>query len=253
MPAKNKLIGLEFGQLVVLAEYGKDSHGNVLWLVKCSCGNEKYVSGFRLTSGEVKNCGCETVEKRLKSVQEDSMLGRVFDRLVVTRFSHRAHKRIFWECRCVCGGICYVATNSLLSGHTRSCGCFGKEQCRKACIKHGLSNTIEYRRLTLRIRREREKHVRSYWTHEMEMLLKQVQPCCILCGSVNRLCVDHVMPLSKGGSLRPGNVVRLCRSCNAKKHAKCPNDLPLQDMHRLLRCANDFYFACIQQKLYLVK
>ena len=35
-------------------------------------------------------------------------------------------KRIVWHCKCDCGNECDVDVNSLISGHTKSCGCFHK-------------------------------------------------------------------------------------------------------------------------------
>lgn len=34
--------------------------------------------------------------------------------------------------------------------------------------------------------------------------------------------VDHVLPLIRGGSNTPDNLIAACRSCNARKHAKTP-------------------------------
>jgi hypothetical protein len=47
-------------------------------------------------------------------------------------------------CQCECGTIKEVALTSLKQGFTLSCGCFGKEQRRKALTTHGLTKTPEY-------------------------------------------------------------------------------------------------------------
>jgi len=42
--------------------------------------------------------------------------------------------------------------------------------------------------------------------------------CCIYCGKKSqRLTMDHITPLSKGGSHTYSNVVPACKSCNSKK------------------------------------
>lgn len=37
---------------------------------------------------------------------------------------------------------------------------------------------------------------------------------CLACGSVRKLTLDHVVPLSKGGSNRDDNLQTLCAGCN---------------------------------------
>jgi hypothetical protein len=46
-------------------------------------------------------------------------------------------KCVQWQCQCDCGNICVVRKDSLVSGRTKSCGCFNKEQARKTNFKHG--------------------------------------------------------------------------------------------------------------------
>lgn len=38
------------------------------------------------------------------------------------------------------------------------------------------------------------------------------------------LCIDHHIPMIRGGHLIPGNLVALCRSCNNKKHDLLPEE-----------------------------
>lgn len=41
---------------------------------------------------------------------------------------------------------------------------------------------------------------------------------CLACGSTERLTVDHIRPLSEGGSDAPANLRTLCRACHRKRH-----------------------------------
>lgn len=61
-----------------------------------------------------------------------------FGRLVVLD-KIREKKRIYFVCKCDCGNIKKIRRDSLVSGVTVSCGCFGREQRSKATKKHGLS------------------------------------------------------------------------------------------------------------------
>lgn len=59
--------------------------------------------------------------------------GRKFGSLTVSGLSHRnKHGKIVWSCICDCGNSKSIITQSLLSGHTRSCGCYNKSQTSAA-------------------------------------------------------------------------------------------------------------------------
>lgn len=58
MPNKLELAGQRFGMLSVLSEAGRDSHGAVMWNVRCDCGKETVARGSQLLSGVTASCGC---------------------------------------------------------------------------------------------------------------------------------------------------------------------------------------------------
>jgi hypothetical protein len=43
---------------------------------------------------------------------------------------------------------------------------------------------------------------------------------CVLCGSKENLCIDHIKPFVFGGKTEEGNLQTLCKSCNSKKGAR---------------------------------
>jgi hypothetical protein len=57
-----ELAGRRFGRLTVIAEAGRDKHGNILWKCRCECGSEKKLMGFTLVNGHTKSCGCLACE-----------------------------------------------------------------------------------------------------------------------------------------------------------------------------------------------
>jgi len=65
------------------------------------------------------------------SRQMIDLTGRKFGRLTVLRpTERRTSGRVVWECKCDCGNMICVASNSLLDGDTKSCGCLRKENSK---------------------------------------------------------------------------------------------------------------------------
>ena len=45
---------------------------------------------------------------------------------------------------------------------------------------------------------------------------------CVECGATERLTIDHIVPISKGGSNETENLQTMCEPCNGKKGNKVP-------------------------------
>lgn len=70
--------------------------------------------------------------------------------------------------------------------------------------------------------RERARPTRSQRGYDAEWrrlskLLRQIQPYCSICKTTKDLTVDHIVPLSRGGSTVESNLQVLCRRCNSRK------------------------------------
>ena len=70
------------------------------------------------------------------------------------------------------------------------------------------------------------------------------------CGSNNRLTLDHVIPVSKGGEHKWNNVVTACESCNQRKRDRTPHEAgmplstkPKAPMHPTLAFAENFWHS----------
>ena len=73
------------------------------------------------------------------------LTGRKFGRLTVIRMTdERRSRHVVWECLCDCGNRHFVPSNSLLSGKTKSCGCFMIESRGVSRITHHMSNEKIY-------------------------------------------------------------------------------------------------------------
>lgn len=49
-------------------------------------------------------------------------------------------------------------------------------------------------------------------------ILKIISSACVACGSYDKITMDHIIPLSRGGTHSIGNLQPLCFSCNASKN-----------------------------------
>ena len=69
------------------------------------------------------------------------------------------------------------------------------------------------------IRRSRIQNARTFLILPKEIKKLYNQPCAA-CGVEDNQSMDHIIPLSRGGSHSIGNLMTLCRSCNSSKHAR---------------------------------
>lgn len=53
-------------------------------------------------------------------------------------------KARYWSCKCTCGNIIPVQERNLLSGNTKSCGCWRQEVCKENATTHGMTNSPEH-------------------------------------------------------------------------------------------------------------
>lgn len=53
--------------------------------------------------------------------------------------------------------------------------------------------------------------------NELKHKIKTQTAKCAECGSKNNLTVDHVIPVSRGGTNHPANLQILCEKCNGRK------------------------------------
>lgn len=111
-----------------------------------------------------------------------------------------------------------------------------KEQILNRQRKHREDNPELYRSYC-RKRRALRKSIKEVYTTEDEMYTKKMfNHRCANCGSTSNLEIDHHYPLSEGHPLTRSNAVLLCRSCNASKNSKLPEDF--YNVNKLLEINN---------------
>jgi len=82
----------------------------------------------------------------------------VFGRLTALtrelRVSPTSHHRYWWRCQCECGEVCFVSSDYLLSGHTRSCGCMAIHRITTEVVQQ----IIERRQTVVETVRQTARH-----------------------------------------------------------------------------------------------
>lgn len=118
------LSGQKFGNLTVLSCTNRGRHSS--WLCRCDCGNEKVVASSALMGNRTKSCGCRRKISALHLVHD--LTNKKFGYLTPKRRDgYNKHGEICWLCECQCGNQITVARSSLVTGNTKSCGCYDKE------------------------------------------------------------------------------------------------------------------------------
>ena len=122
------LTGQRFGSLTVLQCTNRGRHSS--WLCRCDCGNEKSISSSALVSGRTKSCGCRRKASAEHLIHD--LTNEKFGYLTpIRRDGYSKHGEIRWLCKCDCGGNVTVGRSSLVTGNTKSCGCYDKEVRRR--------------------------------------------------------------------------------------------------------------------------
>lgn len=86
---------------------------------------------------------------------------------------------------------------------------------------------------------------RRHRIETLAFILAKTDSCCGYCGSsldaddVSSWQIDHVVPLSRGGSDSTENLVAACRSCNLRKGSKTVEEFRKSEHLRLLGLIRD--------------
>jgi 5-methylcytosine-specific restriction endonuclease McrA len=99
--------------------------------------------------------------------------------------------------------------------------------CSITCSKsiHGKSRTRDYFAVQKRNNKaKRKKAVGRHTVGDIVKILKRQDGRCVYCKTdiKKRYHVDHIIPLTRGGTNWPDNLQLLCPSCNLRKSSKKP-------------------------------
>lgn len=133
----NKHIGERYGKLTVIANTGKRTKKEPIWLCKCDCGNYKEVPTGSLMSGHTQSCGCLRIGAHSKDIT-----GNKYGKLTV--LYRDINNPTKWICQCECGNIKSITSHNLQHNMTTSCGCINYSIGEKNIINILNDNNIKY-------------------------------------------------------------------------------------------------------------
>ena len=190
MGRMNDLTGRTFGLLYVIDRAEDLKPGRPSWNCRCKCGNLVRISSTHLTKANgTKSCGCL---RNKRSPTLIDLTGKKFGKLTVLEQDSSSQGNTKWICRCECGTVLSVLSESLRTGKSTSCG------CNRRVLKHDLTG-LEFRYLLVL-----GVCIKSrYQSNETRWKCK-----CQNCGRIIDLA---------GGTLRRGNPYGHCRCTRFKK------------------------------------
>ena len=148
-PRYKDISGQKFNKLMAIKPtFEKTSNGAMIWECICDCGNQTTATYSNLKRGHKKSCGC-AIQEYFDYLTYD-LTNQRFGMLVAQYCNGRRErdKRNVWHCICDCGNETDVDVNSLISGHTQSCGCshrsFREQYIESVLNENGLIYLSQY-------------------------------------------------------------------------------------------------------------
>lgn len=94
--------------------------------------------------------------------------------------------------------------------------CWPASEEIKQYIRHCMKRIEEWEKRKSSYSVRRRKADKACKEHR-ELIVKEFNGKCLCCGSRKKLTIDHVVPISQGGTDDIENLQLLCRSCNSRK------------------------------------
>lgn len=196
-PLRHELSGRRFGRWLVAGRGPASGR----WLCVCDCGSRSCVSSQSLVSGRSKSCGCLNSER----LKEPRPYRRKEHSQEFLRERNRAYQRKWQQINWTKVALQKREANARQRDAKRAWRERNREAERASAREHA------------RRRRGAPGQVsQSEWL----LRLAEFGGLCAYCLTREGREMDHVVPLSRGGTHTIDNAVPACRVCNATKSAK---------------------------------
>lgn len=218
----DQAVGQRFGRLVVIGIENHDRRR--VAKCACDCGSTCLADPRMLKRGDKESCGCLRSEQ-LSTRRRRDLTGQIFGKLTVIKedgvilWGARKATNVAWECACECGVTVRIATASLSTGNTRSCGCVAATKASNRGDRQASFSTHYHATKTNAVRRG----IGFFLTcPEFEAI---VVKDCTYCGDKpsrqrrqNHLKVNGIDRLDTNQPYVLDNCVPCCTICNTMKH-----------------------------------
>lgn len=212
--------GQKFGKLTVIDRVEKPSYlksdKGTYWLCNCECSNSSIVYTNSLKSGATESCGCLRSEK-IRDINFKDISGNQYGRWMVLNKNYVEKYTRYWLCQCECGTEKYVNSGSLVSGRTRSCGCYHAELISSWNGENSPSWNQNLTEEERNLRNNQSSKVKK-WAYD---IYKKDSFICQLCNKRGgNLNAHHLNAWNSHPDERFGidNGVTLCTKCHTSFH-----------------------------------
>jgi hypothetical protein len=221
------LTGLRFGRLVAICPTEERQDHKIVWLFKCDCGNEIRVVGKSARTGNTNSCGCYKKDQLEKSFEKKRAckICKVCSKPFKVKLSHSTYEGTY------CSKICMTEDYKIRfknndnpnyrHGKSREDGFYADIYKR---YRENNKDKIAHRN---RLSKAKRKKAEGYYKIEdIVSKLKLQNGDCFWCLTElnDKFHIEHVIPLAKGGTNWPDNIVISCATCNFQKKDKMPED-----------------------------
>jgi hypothetical protein len=167
--------------------------------------------------------------------------GQKFNRLLVLKRSNHfgvGRKKVYWECKCDCGTLVTAVSSDIRHGHTKSCGCWNRDQTRHRDITHNPTTTtlgfgVAAFNRVFKIYQQNARKAGRDFTISRDVFYKLINQDCYYCGSSptnmvknphkNGHCIyNGIDRLDSTKGYTEENVVPCCVECNFMKKNMLP-------------------------------
>ena len=227
------LTGQRFGKLVALEPTGEKKDHKFIWRFICDCGNYKEAVGRYVVSGKVRSCGCLSADQEFLAERfKESRIEKtcpVCQKKFTRKLSH-AQRATYCSKACLAEGY-----KEKMAGESNPNyrGGTDEEKIREARKLYRAKNQEMFAAINRNTKAQRKAVPGKHTADDVAKLRVRQDGKCAMCkcGLEGDGHIDHIIPVSKGGTNFVGNIQLLCAQCNLRKKVL----MPIEYRHRVLK------------------